>query len=92
MPAHITIGRHGRSFELNSPSSGFFANVRLHAVRDHTRVVVIVLVSGRSRTDRSGISPLAVARWTEAGLSRLSQLAGASGPIPGPIRVPAVPA
>ncbi|MEU6558633.1 hypothetical protein [Nocardia nova] len=78
--AHITIGRYGRSFELNSPSSGFFANVRLHTVRDHTRVVVIVLVSGRWRPDRTPISHSAVSRWTEAGLGRLSELAEAGGP------------
>ncbi|MEV5651044.1 hypothetical protein AB0L57_22560 [Nocardia sp. NPDC052254] len=90
--AHITIGRHGRSFELHSPSSGLLANVRLHTVCDRTRVVVIVLVSRHSRPDRAALSPVAVTRWTEAGLSRLSALAAPGTPGPRPIRIPPAPA
>lgn len=72
-PVHLVVGREYESFELQCPSHGGFASVRLRGDEQRTRITVTFIGAGRIHPAVAAHDRLTMIAWTRAGLTRIAE-------------------
>ncbi|MFI9503937.1 AMP-binding protein [Nocardia sp. NPDC052566] len=71
-PVHLLVVKDGETFELQCPSHGGFASVRLRGDEQQTRVTVTFIGAGRVHPAIAERDKPAIVEWTRRGLGRVA--------------------